>query len=188
VFPLKDNIPTDRLPIVTILLIAGGVAAHILLSQDGGLLRLLTDALFLGIFGPSVEDSMSRPRFLLLCVLGGAVALAVRLALDPTADALAPAASAGVVAAVVAGYALRYRRARVVSVVLVPFMISLVEVPAWILLALWPVLQAAFGEWALFAAQAGGLVVGLLTIRALAQRRKQVPPRLLAAQRIGAAS
>jgi membrane associated rhomboid family serine protease len=35
VFPLKDNIPTDRLPIVTILLIAANVVVYFLLQHGG---------------------------------------------------------------------------------------------------------------------------------------------------------
>lgn len=176
-FPVKDNIPTDRLPIVTLLLIAGGVVMHVTLRHDGGLPWLLANAYFLAIFGPSVEDSMSRPRFLAFCLLGAAAALAVRLALDPDATVLAPVAASGAVAAAVAGYALLYRRARVVSMLLVPFAFTLFEVPAWILLALWLPLQALLAGGAAFAAQCGGFAFGLLAIRAFAQRRKlQAPP------------
>lgn len=173
--PLKDNLPTERLPLVTLLLAACGVAAHVALPHAGGVLRLLVALAFLGWYGPSVEDSTSRPRFLALCLLGGAAALLVQLALDGAGDALAPAFAAGAVAAVVAAYALLYRRARIVSAVVVPLLFSLVELPAWILLLAWPLAQAALGDWTLFAAQAAGLAAGGLAIRPLVLRRKHVP-------------
>lgn len=172
--PVKDNLPTDRLPLVTLLLLATAVAIHLLLHQ-GTTPELLADALFLWWFGPSVEDSMSRVRFLALCMLGGAAATGLRLALDPDA-ALAGVAAGGAVTAVLGGYLVLYRRARMVSMLLVPFAFTLVELPAWILLALWLPLQVALSGWAGCAAQCGGLVVGLLTIRVLAQRRKHLRP------------
>jgi membrane associated rhomboid family serine protease len=181
VFPVKDNIPTDRLPLVTLLLIAAGVAVHVVLGY-GETLELLADVLFLWIFGPTVEDSMSRVRFLAFCLLGGLIAAGLRLALDPDATVAAVAAG-GAVAAVLGGYLAWYRRARVVSLVLVPLLFSLFEVPAWILLALWLPLQAALAGWVALAAEAGGLVFGLLAMRAFAQRRKlhATPPSAVAA-------
>lgn len=175
--PVKDNLAIDRLPLVTIALAVAGVVAHLVLPHDGGWLRLLAGVAFLAWFGPSVEDSMARPRFLALCLLGGVLALAVQLALDADGELFA-SASAGVVAAVVGAYAALYLRARVVSVVLVPLLFSLVELPAWVLLALWPAAQAAFGDWAAFAAQAAGLFAGAAASRALVQRHKPVPPAL----------
>jgi membrane associated rhomboid family serine protease len=171
---MKDNIPTDRLPLVTLLLIAGGVAGHLVLHA-GGTLQLLADALFLAIFGPSVEDSMSRVRFLAFCLLGAAAAAGVQLGLAP-GSAVASVAASGAVAAVVGGHALLYRGARVVSVLLVPTLFRLFELPAWILVGAWLALQPLLSGWDACAAQAAGFAVGLLTIRAFAQRRKVRSP------------
>lgn len=172
--PLKDNLPTERLPLVTLLLIAAGLLAAVL-RHHGELLELLLDALFLWMFGPSVEDSTSRPRFLAFCALGAAVAIGVRRGLDPDAASWT-AGAAGAVAATIAGHVRLYPRARVVSMLLVPFLFRLLEVPTWILLALWLASQALLGGWVGFAAQAAAFAFGLLTIGAVAQRRKRQPP------------
>lgn len=182
--PLKDNIPTDRPPVVTLALIAIELVAHFALHQHGGVLYLAGEILFLWWFGVSVEDAMSRPRFLAFCLLGGLCAIGLQIALDAGAEAAAIGAS-GAIASVLGGYLVLYPRARFVSVALVPFAFTLVELPAWVLVGVWLLLQAAFaatshplggGSAVAFLAQAGGLAFGLLAVRAFAQRRKQPPP------------
>jgi membrane associated rhomboid family serine protease len=181
VLPLKDDIPTDRLPVVTLLLVAANVGACLLVPH-GGVLVLLATMLFLWIFGANVEDAMSRPRFAALCALGGGAAAGALLLTDPDA-AVEPVAAAGVTAAVVGAYLRHYPRARIMSVAPVPFAVTLVAVPAWAWVATWFALQAIFAATALsdgaaaLLAQAVAFAAGLLAIRALAQRRKlQAPP------------
>ena len=130
---MKDNLPTDRVPLVTLLLIAAAVLAACL--QRGDTLELLLDALYLWMFGPSVEDSMSRPRFLVFCLLGALAAIGVQRALDADAAAWTAGAS-GAAAAALAGHVLLYPRARIVSLLPVPFLFRLFEVPTWILLGI----------------------------------------------------
>jgi len=181
VFPLKDNIPTDRLPLVTLLLVAASAIAIFL--SDGGTLQLIASALFLWIFGTNVEDSMSRMRFAAFCLLGGSAATGLALLLDRDAT-VEPIAAAGAAAAVLGGYIRLYPHARIVSATIVPFAFTLIEVPAGGFVGAWFVIQAIFAATAgaadgagAFLAQAAGFVFGLLAIRAFAQRRKlQAPP------------
>lgn len=182
---MKDNIPTDRLPIVTLLLIAAGLVVYFL-QHDGGFLELLASALFLWIFGINVEDAMSRPRFVAFVALGGAAATGLLLLMDPDAT-VEPIAASGVAATAIGAYIRLYPRARIVSAAFVPFAVMLIEVPAWAFVGAWFVIQAVFAatgvgtpgtdDAAAFLAQAGAFAFGLLAIRAFAQRRKlQVPP------------
>ena len=152
--PLKDDIPARRFPVVTLTLIAAALAAAALGADPW---PLVLGGAFLWLFGPSVEDAMGRLRFVLFVALGGGAAAA----LDPAA------AGAGVVAAVLGGYALLYPRAHVVALSLVPGRMSVVQVPALAVLVLWPPLQllAAGADPAPLA----GLGVGLLTVRLLAR-------------------
>jgi membrane associated rhomboid family serine protease len=270
VFPLKDNIPTDRLPLVTILLILvnvivyfgfqGGGIAHgprestvvrygaipyelthpgkrcgtsatvagggaldtggavvcqgerVELSGGGsvtvattsssgpsawltlvtsmflhgGLLHLLGNMLFLWIFGTTVEDAMSRWRYLLFYLLGGLAAGVLEVAIHPGSTAPTIGAS-GAIAAVLGGYILLYPRARVVTAVLVILFFTLIELPAWVMLGVWFAEQAIFAATSLgnpagggggvaYFAHVGGFAFGLLAIRTFAQRRKQLPP------------
>lgn len=185
--PLKDDIPTDRLPLVTLLLIAAGAAAQLLLPA-GSVLQLLVSALVLWICGTTVEDTMSRPRFLTLCLLAAGAAISLARALDADATATTVAAT-GAAATALGAYIRLYPRAHVMAVVPVPFASTLVALPMWALLGAWFALQAIFaatslagpladGGAALLLAGAGAFVYGLLAIPLFAQRRKPYPPPL----------
>jgi rhomboid family protein len=154
---------------------------------DGfGVLQLLACALFLWLFGTSVEDAMSRPRFLAFCLLGGGVAIGLGRVVDADATATVVGA-AGVVSAALGGYGRLYRRAHVLTLAPVPTAFLLFELPARALIAAWFALQGAFavtslggpladGGSATLLACAGGFVYGLLAIRLFAPRCKQQPP------------
>jgi membrane associated rhomboid family serine protease len=225
--PIKDNIPTDRFPVVTVCLILANVVVYILATAHGGslisgpdahelirygispqqvtdldshtwgrlfssmfmhasLLHLAGNMLFLWIFGNNVEDSMGPVRFLAFYVVGGLAALALQTAVQP--HALAPTVGAsGAIAAVLGGYLVLYPRGRVLTLVLIVFLFTVIELPAMVMLALWFAEQAVFGAVGLtdptgggggvaYFAHVGGFVFGLLAIRALATRRKATPP------------
>ncbi len=178
--PLKDNLPTDRLPIVTLLLIAASLLGQ-LLFDVGGLWQLLLDVAFLWWFGRTIEASMAPWQFALFCLLGGVAAVALGALIDPD-TAVAQIAAAGVVAAVLGGYGLLYPGARVVTAVFLPALFTLVELPALLLLALWLALQALVGAtgdagMVVFLAPLGSFAVGLLTIKLLVRQPLPVPPR-----------
>ena len=91
--------------------------------MHGGVLHIAGNMLFLWIFGNNIEDSMTARVFVVFYVLGGLVAmlaqtLATRLAV-PTLGA------SGAIAAVLGGYALLYPRARVMTLVIIVFFITL---------------------------------------------------------------
>jgi membrane associated rhomboid family serine protease len=143
-------------------------------------LHVLGNMLFLGIFGPSVEDRLGRLRYLLFYLLGGLVALAAEVLAGP--DSTSPMIGAsGAIAAVLGGYILMYPRARVITVVFIPFFVSLVEVPAVYLVGCWFVLQLLYALAGLatplggapgvaYFAQVVGFLFGLLVIRLLVVR------------------
>jgi membrane associated rhomboid family serine protease len=152
----------------------------------GGLLHLLGNMLFLWIFGANVEDAMARWRFVLFYLLGGLAASALQVAIDPGSTVPTVGAS-GAIAAVLGGYILLYPRARVVTIVILIFFFTLVELPAWAMLGIWFVEQALFaatsvanptggGGGVAYFAHVGGFLFGLLAVRAFAQRRKGLPP------------
>lgn len=154
----------------------------------GGLLHLLGNMLFLWIFGGNVEDSMSRPRFILFYLLGGLAAIGLQVLVEPGSTVPTIGAS-GAIAAVLGGYILLYPRARVVTVVFLILLFTLIELPAWLLLGLWFAEQAVVGATSLgdvagegggvaYFAHVGGFVFGLLAIKLFVQRRKQVPIRV----------
>jgi membrane associated rhomboid family serine protease len=261
VFPLKDNIPNDRFPLITVALIAINIVAYFLsirhggsffggptnatavhygaipyelthpgehcdlvsaasaeaaagqiacqgqpgvsgtpaaqpatwetvltsMFLHGGFLHIFGNMLFLAIFGPNVEEAMGRVRFPVFYLLGGLVALAAQVAIDPGSDAPTLGAS-GAIAAVLGGYILLYPRARVLSLVLVIFFITIVELPAIFLIGFWFLMQLYYGAASLtdpvgsgggvaYYAHIGGFLFGLALITLFAKHRRSVPPR-----------
>jgi membrane associated rhomboid family serine protease len=265
-FPIKDNIPLSRFPLVTVALVAINVVAYLLSIRHGGsffggpservsvhygaipyelthagshcdivavpsaegpqqavacqgmrgvsgsppaqpatwetiftsmflhgsFLHIFGNMLFLAIFGPNVEDATGRVRFLAFYLLGGIVALAAQVLVG--ADSTAPTLGAsGAIAAVLGGYLLLYPRARVITLVLIVFFATIVELPAALLLGFWFLLQLWFGlaglanpvggEGVAYFAHVGGFVFGLALIKVFVSRARssakgqRTPPR-----------
>jgi len=221
VFPLKDDIPTRRFPIVTVAIIAACVIVYFFVEQGGwglggtgneevqdlgaipyeithpgeevtvgaswwvtiftsmflhgSLLHLGGNLLFLWIFGNNVEDAMGRVRFVVFYLLGGTVALGAHVVVDPSSTVPTVGAS-GAIAGVLGGYALLYPRARVITLIFIVFFVTLIELPALLVLGMWILLQIAFGVADLaqptgdgggtaYFAHIGGFVFGLIAIK-----------------------
>jgi membrane associated rhomboid family serine protease len=101
--------------------------------MHGGILHIAFNMLFLWIFGNNIEDSMGRPRFLLFYLAAGIVAAYAQALLDTNATEPAIGAS-GAIAGVLGGYLLLYPRARVLTLVFIIFFVTLIEIPAVIML------------------------------------------------------
>jgi rhomboid family protein len=153
----------------------------------GGVLHIAGNMLFLAIFGPNVEDAMGRVRFVAFYLLGGLVALAAQVLVGPNSTAPTLGAS-GAIAAVLGGYIVLYPRARVLSLVVIVFFVTIIEVPAVFLLGFWFLEQLYFGSANLtnpvgggggvaYFAHVGGFVFGLALIGLFAVHRKSEPPR-----------
>jgi membrane associated rhomboid family serine protease len=142
--------------------------------MHGGLLHIAGNMLFLWIFGNNIEDSMSKWRFLVFYLLGGIIANFAQVAVGP--DSTAPGIGAsGAIAAVLGGYALLYPRARVITAVILIFFITLLELPALLVLGGWFLLQildasinSPLGGGVAYFAHIGGFVFGLLVIKLFA--------------------
>ncbi|MEA2365954.1 MAG: hypothetical protein QOE69_1977 [Thermoleophilaceae bacterium] len=220
--PLKDDIPTRRVPIVTILLIAINVIVYFVVEQGlwglgdtgnervldygaipaeithpgtdvagdapfwvtiftsmflhGSLIHLGGNMLFFWIFGNNIEDSMGRLTFLLFYVLGGLAALGLQVAVNP--DSVVPTVGAsGAIAAVLGAYARLYPRARVVTLIFIVIFVTVVTLPALLVLGVWILLQflpafsepvSANGGGVAYFAHIGGFLFGLAMIRLFA--------------------
>jgi len=154
----------------------------------GSFLHIFGNMLFLAIFGPTVEDSMGRARFVVFYLLGGLVALGAQVLVSPGSTAPTLGAS-GAIAAVLGGYVLLYPRARILSLVFIVFFVTIIEVPAVFLLGFWFIEQLYFGaagltspvgggEGVAYFAHIGGFAFGLLVIRLFIRRARPVPPPL----------
>jgi membrane associated rhomboid family serine protease len=240
VFPLKDDIPTRRFPVLTVAIIAICCAVYFLFERGlwdlgatgnervfeygaipyevthpgdecitdpsfstvgcgpdaaadqppwwitlftsmfmhGSLLHLGGNMLFLWIFGNNIEDSMSRWRFVVFYLLGGLAALALQIVTDPD-SAIPTVGASGAIAAVLGGYALLYPHARVITLIFIVIFVTIVQLPALIVLGAWFLLQLlpAFSEpvtdsggGIAYFAHIGGFLFGLLLIKLFANK------------------
>ncbi len=146
--------------------------------MHGGLLHLAGNMLFLWIFGNNIEDAMGRPKFVAFYLLGGLVAASGQTIID-TSSTIPSIGASGAVAAVLGGYALLYPRARVVTLVIIIIFITIIELPALLVLGLWFLFQlydasqpigGESGGIAYFA-HIGGFLFGLAMIKLFANRQ-----------------
>jgi rhomboid family protein len=126
-------------------LLALNVLAYALPRRPLPLAAALLDLVALALLGPSLEAGLGRLRFTALCLAGAAVGVGVGAALGEAPGAGLALAAAGATVATLAAYAARFPRARVISLVLVPFAVTIVEVPAVLLLGAWTAAQLYVG-------------------------------------------
>jgi membrane associated rhomboid family serine protease len=157
--------------------------------MHGGWLHIAGNMLFLWVFGNNIEDRLGRLGFALFYVLAGLIAVYTQALIDTSSTAPTIGAS-GAIAGVLGAYALLYPRARVLTLIFIIFFVTLVEIPALILLALWFILQfiPALGQVAVesggdqgvaYFAHVGGFLFGLAVAGLLLRAGGREPePRL----------
>lgn len=148
----------------------------------GGWLHLLGNMMFLWVFGRNVEDLIGSGSYLLFYVLCGLAAGILQVVTNPYSRVPTIGAS-GAIAGVMGAYLLKFPRARIVTLVPIVIFITTMEIPAWIMLAWWFVIQlfSGFGSLATanytgggtaWFAHIGGFVAGMLFIRKFSAKRK----------------
>jgi membrane associated rhomboid family serine protease len=153
----------------------------------GSLLQLLANTIALALFGLNVEDALGRLRFLAFYLLGALVSLGLSVLLAPNSRVPVLGAS-GAIAAVLGAYLSLYPRARVIGVALIPFLATIVEVPAALLIAVWLLVQLWVGlaglagpidgAWGVaYAAQLAVLLLGASVVRPLADPERRAAKR-----------
>jgi membrane associated rhomboid family serine protease len=149
------------------------------------ILHIAGNMLFLWVFGNNIEDSTGRLRFVAFYLLAGTIAVYAQALLDPESTQPTIGAS-GAVAGVLGAYALLHPRARVLTLVIIIFFVTIVEIPALIMLGIWFVLQflpavgqlatpevAGEGGGVAYFAHVGGFLFGLASIKLFAMRREE---------------
>ena len=142
-----------------------------------GWLHIIFNMLFLWIFGDNIEDRLGRLRFVLFyltCGIGGAYA---QLYLNPESTVPMVGAS-GAIAGVMGGYLFLFPKARVLALVPVFYFIHVVELPAFLFLGFWFLLQFVTGTVTALSgtgkaggtawwAHIGGFAAGLVLVKIL---------------------
>jgi membrane associated rhomboid family serine protease len=154
--------------------------------MHGGFLHIAFNMLFLWIFGNNVEDAMGWSRYLLFYLLAGIAAVYSQAAIDPSGT-LPSIGASGAIAGVLGAYAVLLPRARILTLVFLLFFVTLVEIPAYVMLGIWFVLQfiPAIGQVAVpnvggqggvaYFAHVGGFAFGLALVKLFVRRRPRIP-------------
>ncbi len=148
------------------------------------ILHIGGNMLFLAIFGPSIEHAMGREGFVAFYLIGGVIALALQVAVNANSTVPTLGAS-GAIAAVMGGYIVLYPRARILTLIVIVFFFTIVELPAVALLGFWFAWQIVEAEISHGAgdggvenfAHIGGFAFGAALIRVFARRVHPIPPR-----------
>jgi membrane associated rhomboid family serine protease len=142
----------------------------------GGWMHLLGNMLFLWIYGDNVEDAMGHARYLIFYLLCGVAALFVQALSSPGSPYPIIGAS-GAISGVLGAYLLLFPRARVLTLVLLPFFFTTLRMPAMLLLLLWFAVQLVSdlaagdgGASVAFRAHIGGFLTGMLLVPLLKRR------------------
>jgi len=210
--PLRDVIPSRTTPYITITIIVLNALAWLFeVSLDpGDLNRFLTiygvvpayfaaptlitsmflhgswmhiigNMWYLWIFGDNVEDRLGHGRFIVFYLLCGIAAALGQVFMDP-ASTLPTIGASGAIAGVMGAYFVLYPHSRVLT--LVPWIIiwEVIELPAFVLLGFWFLMQlfsagtiavtaSSHGSGGVaFAAHVAGFLVGVAGVLVLRKR------------------
>ncbi len=157
------------------------VAGTLLTSMflHDGLLHIAGNMLYLGIFGDNVEETMGTLGFLAFYVVGGIGAGLAHVITHPFSTTPTVGAS-GAIAAVLGAYLALFPTNRVHTLLVFGCFIRFAELPAFLVLGMWFMLQIVNGFLSLgmplsggvaWFAHLGGFVLGLVVGDALRRRR-----------------
>ncbi len=172
----KDLPPTVPFPI--------WVTIFTSMFLHGGLFHILGNMWFLWIFGDNVEGALGHLKFLIFYLAAGVGAAFLQLGASPHSTAPMVGAS-GAISGVMGAYFVLFPWSRILTLVPFFFFLHFVEVPAFLFLGFWFLLQffsgivdlSALGGVAWFA-HIGGFLTGVLLVFPL--KRRGVVPGLIA--------
>jgi membrane associated rhomboid family serine protease len=146
----------------------------------GGWMHLIGNMLFLYVFGDNIEDRCGHARFVLFYLIAGAAAAATQVAVDPASEVPMVGAS-GAIAGVLGAYVILFPRARILTLLPLFIFFQLLELPAYLFLGIWFLMQVASGLLSLHIggdaggvawwAHIGGFAGGALLLPFLARAR-----------------
>lgn len=150
---------------------AGGLGVEAMLTSiflHGGWFHLIGNLWFLWIFGNNVEDSMGRGRFVAFYLLTGLAAAGAHILSDP-GSAMPMVGASGAISGVMGAYLVLFPRARVKTLLVLIVFVTVIELPAFVYLGYWFLLQlVSSGSVATagvaFWAHIGGFAAGALLI------------------------
>ncbi len=149
----------------------------------GGWLHLIGNMWILHIFGDNVEGELGQGRYVIFYLLSGIIAGMLHVLVHP-ASPIPTVGASGAVAGVMGAYFILYPRAKVLTLVPIFFFFTLVELPAYVFLGIWFLLQFFSGAFALMGAEnevvgiawwahVGGFLGGIALLFAMRGTRRE---------------
>jgi membrane associated rhomboid family serine protease len=158
--------------------------------MHGGIAHILSNMLFLWIFGDNIEDQFGHLQYLAFYLICGIAATFTQYVIDPSSP-IPNLGASGAIAGVLGAYLLMFPRVRVnlfvwpLSVLLAILTRSpYLRLPAWLLLGLWFAMQLLLGVQGLdnmgeggvaFWAHIGGFVAGIVLALVFQLGRRRAP-------------
>ena len=137
----------------------------------GGFLHILGNMWFLYIFGDNIEDRLGHIRYLIFYIFCGVAAGLVHL-LTNWNSKIPTIGASGAISGVMGAYLLLYPRARILTLIPIFLFFKFVELPAFIFLGYWLLLQLFSASLTprnvggiAFWAHIGGFVAGLIFLK-----------------------
>jgi len=153
--------------------------------MHGGWSHILGNMVFLWAFGPEIEDSMGRWRYLVFYLGGGLAATLAQVAGNPHST-IPNLGASGAIAAVMGAFLVTYPRDRIRSILALFVFVRIRYIPAALLIGVWFLMQLVnAGAVArvetggvAYLAHVGGFMWGAVTTRLFElPRRLASPPR-----------
>jgi len=140
----------------------------------GGWLHLIGNMWVLYIFGDNIEGELGHVQYLLFYLLCGLIAAVIQVITNPLSNVPTIGAS-GAIGGVMGAYFLLYPHARILTLIPIFFFFTLMEVPAYLFLGFWFLLQFYSGAFSLIShseqyqgiawwAHVGGFVGGMMLL------------------------
>ena len=223
--PLKDENPSNTVPVINILLIVTNISVFIYMNyfaplstrsiifklgfipyelshfvdvnpknlvpipltiftamfMHGGWLHLLSNMLYLWIFGDNIEDKLGHIKYLIFYIMCGIAATLVHGFININSRIPTLGAS-GAIAGVLGAYMFLFPKARIKTLVILFVFIQIVHIPAVIMLGYWILLQilSAYAEYGskteagiAWFAHIGGFIAGLALIVVMKKRGRK---------------
>ena len=149
--------------------------------MHAGWAHILGNMLFFWVFGPQIEDVMGPLRFLVFYLLGGLVATAAQILINPTSTVPNLGAS-GAIAGVMGAFLITYPRDRIRTILFLFIFVQVTLIPAILLVGFWFLVQLFSEVGALaqvqgggvaYMAHIGGFAFGALTARLFESRKRR---------------
>jgi membrane associated rhomboid family serine protease len=144
--------------------------------MHGGWLHIISNMLYLWVFGDNIEDRLGHFRYLVFYLLMGLLSGLAQVAFDP-GSAVPIIGASGAVAGVLGAYLISCPRARVLALIPIFIVFTVAEIPAVIFLGFWFLLQLFQGIATIgvdisvaWWAHIGGFVAGALLVSLFGKR------------------